>query len=333
MKILLSFIICMISGSVGCFDVIGYSGGSIKIFCNQQQNGRSAKYFCRKEPKQCFHAETEHSWVREDRVYLYYSTDALRVFYRDLRLEDAGLYLCGETGLWNYTVNLSVKTDPCCLRPKTVIGYLGETVTINCSYPEEFQTNTKTIYKWDDDYIPRSFLSTTSQIDRFSMSDNSRSNVVSVRISDVREDDGGVYYCAAWNGAVDNGPVSFDILFTGIQLQVKAPGSPTIIIISVSICVALLLIGGLTLIYKRRCFKTKDSPITIRRSETNEIVYENNLPGNQRNIRMGPIHQNIEHNSNQSDSVYQELDPRSRDSNSIYHTLHPNTNQTQSVRD
>uniref|UniRef100_W5L8E9 Ig-like domain-containing protein n=1 Tax=Astyanax mexicanus TaxID=7994 RepID=W5L8E9_ASTMX len=165
-----------VSGPVGCFDVIGYPGGSVSIFCEDQKYGISEKYFCKQR--------TNH------------------LFYRDLSLEDAGLYQCGETGRWSHFVNLRVKTDPCCLGPKTVIGYLGETITINCSYPEEFKRNTKTFNKLENNaptFTPV-IESSDSQKGRFSVSDNRSSRVISVRIRDVREDDGGVYYCGVAKG-------------------------------------------------------------------------------------------------------------------------------------
>ncbi|KAG9262839.1 hypothetical protein AMEX_G24762 [Astyanax mexicanus] len=111
----------------------------------------------------------------------------------------------------------------------------------------------------------------------------------------------------------------------------SARGSSTIII-SVSICLVLLLNGGLTLIfYKRRCSRNEDSPIPCRRSGRNVIVYENNLPGHQ-NIRMIPNYQNRVPNTNQSDSVYQSLDLRNTVPHSDYHSLNLNTNQIHSVR-
>ena len=94
-----------------------------------------------------------------------------------------------------------------------MIGYLGETVTISCSYPDQYERNTKTLYRH---FIP--VISTTeSQRDRFSISEDRRSKAVSVRISDVREDDGGVYYCGV---SVGGEPVSYYSLYTEIQLQV-----------------------------------------------------------------------------------------------------------------
>ncbi|KAG9262818.1 hypothetical protein AMEX_G24716, partial [Astyanax mexicanus] len=214
-----------LAGPAACFDVIGYSRGSIIIYCYNKLSGNDG-YFCKESTNQCVFLETDqkqNSWDHGGRVSLtcgsgYYFSGHLRVYYRDLSLEDAGTYRCGETGVWNHTVNLRVKTDPCCLGPKTVIGYLGETVTISCSYPEEFQTNTKTFYKLHGQYVSTVIRTRDTQKGRFSISDNRRSRVVSVRISDVREDDGGVYYCGGWIEAVE---VSYLLLYTEIHLQVS----------------------------------------------------------------------------------------------------------------
>ncbi|KAG9262842.1 CMRF35-like molecule 1 [Astyanax mexicanus] len=279
--ILLIYILNLISGPVDCFDVIGYPGGSVMIFCENQQYKGSNKYFCKEKTDQCTHVETLHSWKHGDRVSLVSSPTFLTVFYRDLSLEDAGLYQCGETGVWNHTVNLRVKTDPCCSGPRTEIGYPGEITTINCSYPEEFQDYIKYFYKLKGQLINLMIDTTEPQKGRFSISDNRRSRVVSVRISDVREEDEGVYFCGV---GIGRNSVGYETFFPKIHLQVsgrgasgalgstagtgsdvefEAPGSSTIIIIiiiSVSICVVLLLIGGLTLIfYKPRCSKTEGS--------------------------------------------------------------------------
>ncbi|KAG9262840.1 hypothetical protein AMEX_G24763 [Astyanax mexicanus] len=219
----------------------------------------------------------------------------------------------------------------CCLGSKTMIGYRGETADIRCSYPEEFQINYKTFYKWDGQNFSPVISTNQSQKDRFSTFDDRRSNVARMRIRDVREDDGGLYSCAV---EVVGESITYYTRYTRIQLMVK--GFFTfIIIISVSICVVLLLIGGLTLIfYKLRCSKTQDVPITSRQLGTTDTIYENDLPGNQNNLRLIPDYQNLKkNNSNQSDLGYQRLDPRSRDPNSVYHTLNPKANQIQSVRD
>ncbi|KAL6482385.1 hypothetical protein MHYP_G00104650 [Metynnis hypsauchen] len=146
--------------------------------------------------------------------------------------------------------SLYLISDSCCLGSNTVPGYLGETVTISCSYPEEFESHTKFFFKQKDRYFTEVIRSTETQRGRFSISDDRRSKVLSVRISDVREDDGGVYYCGLWTGGDS---VSYYSLYSETQLQVT--GS-SVIIITVCVCVALLLIGGSALIfYKLRCTK------------------------------------------------------------------------------
>ncbi|KAL6482379.1 hypothetical protein MHYP_G00104590 [Metynnis hypsauchen] len=126
-----------------------------------------------------------------------------------------------------------------------------------------------------------------TQKDRFSISDDIRSKVLTVRISDVREDDGGVYYCGVGRGGGES--VSYHSLYIEFQLQVTgktyrttstalpsitseetnaAPGSSDIIIIiTVSVGVGLMLIGGSTLIfYKLRGKIRRDQALlmTIR---------------------------------------------------------------------
>ncbi|KAL6482384.1 hypothetical protein MHYP_G00104640 [Metynnis hypsauchen] len=135
---------------------------------------------------------------------------------------------------------------------KTVSGYLGENVTISCSYPEEFERNTKFFFKQNHQHFTEKIQNSETQRGRFSISDDRRSKVLSVRISDMREDDGGVYYCGV---SAERSSVSYYSLYSETQLQVT--GS-SVIIITVCVCVALLLIGGSALIfYKLRCTKTQ----------------------------------------------------------------------------
>ncbi|KAI4885083.1 hypothetical protein NFI96_031293, partial [Prochilodus magdalenae] len=276
MKLLLT--LYLISGSVSCFDVIGYSGGSIIVNCNyDQQYGRSRRYFCRNPLKRCVYLDQlEKMRDRKGRISLYDNTGVLTVVYRNLCLQDAGVYHCGETGVWKHTVNLTVNEDPCCSRPKTVAGYLGEACTIRCSYPEKIIENIKTFHKQDGLMLPVMIHTVLTQRNRFSISDNRRSRVLSVRIRDVREEDGGVYYCGLWNG---EDYYSYYSLYTEIQLQVT------------------------------------DSAFTSTRPGANETVeYENDPPGKRNNV--STVYQNLNPNPNRSDSVYQSLDPGSRGLNS-----------------
>ncbi|XP_049325503.1 polymeric immunoglobulin receptor-like [Astyanax mexicanus] len=220
MKILLFFTFYLISGPVSCSDVIGYSGGTVMIHCTipRVTNRGYNMYFCKDSAHQCVYMKsdsTPKTWDHKGRVSLQESDGFLTVIYRDLSSEDTGLYLCGGTGEWKNTVNLKVKTDKCCSEQKTLTSHPGETVTISCSYPEEFKEKSKFISRLNGlDFTEMAHTSDPSR-GRFSISEDRRSRVV--RISDVRKSDGGVYYCGV---SGDPGAVSYDTFFTKTYLRV-----------------------------------------------------------------------------------------------------------------
>uniref|UniRef100_W5LEQ0 Ig-like domain-containing protein n=1 Tax=Astyanax mexicanus TaxID=7994 RepID=W5LEQ0_ASTMX len=290
-------------GYYSLFSEIHLQEGSVFINCSYQQDKGNDKYFCKESTNQ-------NSWDHKGRVSLINFPGGLMVIYRDLSVEDAGLYQCGESGVWNQTVNLKVKTDPCCLGPKTVIGYLGETVTINCSYPEEFQTENKLLYKLDGRIYTALMDTNLSQKDRFSISEDRSSRVISVRISDVREEDGGVYYCAVGDGGDEVGYYS---LFSEIHLQSLNPNTNQ----SDSVYQSL---------------NPKNQPIRFSlpepKSQNQPIRFS--LPEPKPNTNQSDsVYQSL--NPNQSDSVYQSRNPNQSDS--VYQNLNPTpTNQIQSTR-
>ncbi|KAG9262837.1 hypothetical protein AMEX_G24756, partial [Astyanax mexicanus] len=303
------------AGPVGCFDVIGFSGGSVTIYCHHEQYKGSDKYFCKEKTEQCMYVKTQNTWLHRGTFSLYESSGVLIVIYRDLSLEDAGLYQCGETGRWNHTVNLRVKTDPCCLGPKTVIGHLGENVTINCSYPKEFRRNYKSFDKLKNKSLIEVIHTSDSQKGRFSISEDRRSRVISVRISDViKEDDGAVYYCGAAEGGES---VSFDSHFSEIHLQVSESKPNT---------------NQSDSVYQSLNPNTNQSDSVYQSLNPNtnqsDSVYQSlNLNTNQSDS----VYQSLNPNTNQSDSVYQSLNLNTNQSDSVYQSLNPNTNQSDSV--
>ncbi|XP_036412933.1 CMRF35-like molecule 8 [Colossoma macropomum] len=255
MKILLIFILHLISGGAAGIDVIGFPGGRVTISCNYDDYGRAKTHICKmKTQTECEYItvikyEQCNTWIQKDRFDIINDCSrALTVTIRQLSSEDAGTYQCGEVGRWSHQFNLQVIRDPCCLGPRTVFGHLGETFTISCSYPEQFERHSKYFYKLDGHRIPTMIDTTETQRGRFSISDDRSSKVVSVRISDVREDDGGVYYCAVLSGGDS---VSYYSLYTETQLQVTeksttgTPDSTNTIIVCVCVALLLLLIGGL----------------------------------------------------------------------------------------
>ncbi|XP_037399243.1 uncharacterized protein LOC108443534 [Pygocentrus nattereri] len=272
------------------------------------------------------------------------STTAATVSIRQLSSEDAGTYQCGEAGSWSHQINLRVIRDPCCLGSKTVAGYVGETVTISCSYPEEFESHTKYFYKLDDHHIPTMMDTTETQRGRFSISEDRRFKVLSVRISDVREDDGGVYYCGVGR---EGESVSYHSFYTEIQLQVTdrtstetstqatypGPSLPAGLYPAVGFSAALLGFALLLVI----CLKIKKSSLSDSvytrppASRTTDNEYEDDPSGNPNNISMGPVLQSIDPNTKQLGSVYQSLNPNIKQLDAVYEGLNPNTNQSDSV--
>lgn len=277
-----------LTGSVHGFDVISYPGGRVIIDFKNRTNITSP-YFCK------FKAETECKdllraqvseiikVIHKDRISLLYTGGLITLIYRNLSLQDTGMYQFGDLN-WNHTINLKVNsgekilgalifklhhdrgckqqvlntnscvlkwrvlicfnrninqvkwnnvvvimyecnneitwlTDPCCSGTKAVTGHLGQTLMISCFYPVEFETNPKSFYRLDG-FIEAELIRTSGteqhQDGRFSISDDRKNKVFSVNITNLRENDGGLYSCAVTE---DMSSFSYQSLFTVIQLQ------------------------------------------------------------------------------------------------------------------
>ncbi|XP_026777207.3 uncharacterized protein LOC113530967 isoform X1 [Pangasianodon hypophthalmus] len=283
MKILLIFTLSLISGPVGCVDVIGYSGGSIILISNVYSSSAKSNYICKVENRECtdiIRLNTGKNDFQVERFMLYKNTEGfLTAFIRKLKPQDAGMYRMGA-GTQRYTdVTLKVVNDSCCAGPKIMNAYRGQNTSIICNYPAVYERDYKYIMKLDNDSVFNKAIldnGSKSQNSRFSISDDSSAKVLSVNISDVREADDGVYLCVGYNRADS---VQYFSYFTEIQLHVRAAltaspfngaysSSSPVIIISVCVCVALLLIGGLALmIYKLRHKRTQGSTPSSKDNE------------------------------------------------------------------
>ncbi|XP_067260090.1 CMRF35-like molecule 3 [Chanodichthys erythropterus] len=84
----------------------------------------------------------------------------------------------------------------------------------------------------------------TIRDDRFSFSDEASTGVFTVNITDLREEDSGIYWCGSH-------------IITNVNLEVKKSVSERIVVSCV--CVTLLLMGmSVLLLYKLRYIKTRD---------------------------------------------------------------------------
>ncbi|XP_066518381.1 CMRF35-like molecule 9 [Hoplias malabaricus] len=233
-------------------------------------------------------------------------------------------------------------------------SFVGENVTISCTYPEEFKNYDKCFTKRDDDSFTEVVSTTNPHIRRFSISEDRSSNMFLVTIRNVTTEDSGDYLCSVLKG---DGYSTFRRIHLNLLERPRSTVKPTTeaskntsaefiprtsdenhcsssIISTVFVCVTLLLVGGLSLIfYHLKHPNTRDSSSNNQRQRdiTAEGDKENNSPRNQSNFSMDPADQSLHVNTDQSDSVYQILDPNTDQSYSIYQDIDFFSNQSGSV--
>ncbi|XP_026111125.1 polymeric immunoglobulin receptor-like [Carassius auratus] len=150
-----------------------------------------------------------------------------------LTAEDAGKYWCAvtlETELNYLHTHLMVIMN----EELNLTKYEGDDVSIQCKHQDEDQ---KSFCKAHEASmcVKDGVSLETIRDDRFSFSDEASAGVFTVNITDLREEDSGIYWCG-------------DHVTTKVRLTVKKDFSRIIIIIIIiSVCVILLLIAGFTL--------------------------------------------------------------------------------------
>ncbi|XDV16538.1 hypothetical protein PO909_016207 [Leuciscus waleckii] len=90
-------------------------------------------------------------------------------------------------------------TDSCCSVSKRVMVNIRETANFSCEYSQNYINKSKIIFKEGKDSIEEMIRTyTSSKIGRFSGCDYIDKKLITVRISAVTPDDGGVYLCGVW---------------------------------------------------------------------------------------------------------------------------------------
>ncbi|KAL7845216.1 hypothetical protein AOLI_G00234080 [Acnodon oligacanthus] len=146
---------------------------------------------------------------------------------------------------------------------------LGETVTISCNYPKKFNSKPKCLAKRSDDSHTTVVSTTESPKGRFSISDDRRSNTVSVNITDVTQEDSGHYSCKVMKG---------NDYSTLRRIYLEIIDSPIII---VCFFIALMLLGVLSMMkYRQRQHKTN---AVITRSVDSACSGQRTTGGNDEN--------------------------------------------------
>ncbi|KAL7845212.1 hypothetical protein AOLI_G00234040 [Acnodon oligacanthus] len=161
MKIIIIFY--LITGLVSSNDVTGYSGGSLIMVIRQSLDN----------PK-CI------------------------LLFRELNPQDAGIYRFVLENHWKQEINLKMKKDACCVKSVTVTGHLNEEVSISCDYTEEHKLKRKYLFKLTGhsaDVVIYTSPGGNYKKNSFYITDNKHSKLFTVNIHDLKEEDGGVYFC------------------------------------------------------------------------------------------------------------------------------------------
>uniref|UniRef100_A0A9J8AV76 Ig-like domain-containing protein n=1 Tax=Cyprinus carpio carpio TaxID=630221 RepID=A0A9J8AV76_CYPCA len=218
--------LCLISGQVLCFKVIGCSGGSVMLKCmyksdeqhnstplNQRESNDQfkGKYFCRnRDCKPGISTELQRRWVNNERFTLYDDENSrfFTVFIRNLSREDAGKYTCGNNQKWSRDVELEVNNNSSSCGTSVIrSAYKGQTITFSCEYEHEFETHTKVLYRVNRDpvLVLNSSQSSQSSEEKFILSDSQKDHFT-VTIRDISAEERGVYLCGVERDGADKPP-------------------------------------------------------------------------------------------------------------------------------
>ena len=82
--------------------------------------------------------------------------------------------------------------------PQTITGHKGERVEIRCSYKSGYESNSKYLCKGECKYGFRNIMvesGSPAKDERFSLTDDTKTRVFTVTITDLRTEDQGKYWC------------------------------------------------------------------------------------------------------------------------------------------
>ncbi|KAK9981789.1 hypothetical protein ABG768_001313 [Culter alburnus] len=192
--------LCLISGQVLCFSVIGCAGGSLMFKCTykKQNDQHKGKYFCRNRSCQMgISTKLQHHWDYNGSFTLYDDGNSrfFTVFIRNLSREDDGKYACGNNQK-SHDVDLVVNRESHCGTSVIRDEYVGQTITFHCEYDDKFKSHTKVFYRLKEGpvHVLNSSQSSQSSEEKIILSD-SHEDHFTVTIRDISADDGGVYLC------------------------------------------------------------------------------------------------------------------------------------------
>uniref|UniRef100_A0A8C2JN95 Si:ch211-114l13.12 n=1 Tax=Cyprinus carpio TaxID=7962 RepID=A0A8C2JN95_CYPCA len=188
-----------------------HEGGTVEIHCPYESRYEAhEKYLCRGECPRMNKDKVVKSGssARGERFSLTDNKTAhiFTVTICDLRTEDQGQYWCGvKIGLGLFDDFTKIH-----LEIKHVSGLSGQHLYIHCHNKIELKNDVKFICKGSDPSLcETSAIRVSSEIKsngRFSLSDNKSTGVFTVTITDLTEEDSGIYWCGAAQRGQDASP-------------------------------------------------------------------------------------------------------------------------------
>ncbi|XP_026138247.1 polymeric immunoglobulin receptor-like [Carassius auratus] len=204
----LIFLLLLLVSVVACetseiLTFTAHERGTVEIKCPYESGYESnKKYLCKgKCPRRNKDKVVESgSSARDERFSLTDNRTAhiFTVTITDLRTEDHGQYWCGIER-WNLDDFKEILLD--IKHVSRVPGFTGQHLNISCHYESELKNDVKFICKGSDPSVcEKSAIRASSEIKsygRVSLSDNESAGVFTVTITDLTEEDSGIYWCGA----------------------------------------------------------------------------------------------------------------------------------------
>ncbi|XP_062382019.1 polymeric immunoglobulin receptor-like [Sardina pilchardus] len=262
----------------------GYMGGAAEIeFLYSQGYEQKAKYLSRPGLETSFHTlliQTQRSQTRADSEKFSLRDDTtarkLTATIRGLQAEDSGTYSFGMETAGHYI------HWPLAVKGLTVVSYTdGRSVTISCKY-QRTRSNKRSKHfcrgKYPVECLEQGLL---AGVGRFFLRDNAADQVFTVTISNLTEEDAGIYWCVEMIG---NSGAEFT---SAVQLTVKKDSSATVsesdtksvtwVLVPI-VMLLLLAIGLLVVKYKKTCERENYCKCLV--ASTSDVQMDMNTAGN-----------------------------------------------------
>ncbi|CAJ1053135.1 polymeric immunoglobulin receptor-like isoform X3 [Xyrichtys novacula] len=185
----------------GSTKLQSYEESSVSFRCPYEpKDQNNLKYLCRgKQPSTCLQQAlitSDHQQKGRFNLSDNKQSREFTVTIASLTLNDSGSYLCGvqrNPRLDVFTaVDLEVK-EWCCVESSELRGTVGGQVTMQCPYPPQHKNNRKFICKGDH----RTSCADMMSQSRFSLQENVSLSSFSVRITELKAEDAGTYWCGS----------------------------------------------------------------------------------------------------------------------------------------